>query len=155
MKFSPFSYYFRPSEFRSSRQQIVLETSGRCKVDKANNTYCRESKLSTYGVWRAFEGSLVVSRDRLCSQAIIFSTKRQESVYDAQPQFLMWLIVIFSEKLISNFKNDVFWDMALCRSYVNRRFGGTCIYTSSTLRHIPEDGILHSHRCESLKSYNF
>jgi hypothetical protein len=25
---------------------------------------------------------------------------------------------------------------------------------SSTQRHIPEDNILHSHRCESLKSYN-
>jgi hypothetical protein len=24
-----------------------------------------------------------------------------------------------------NLKNVVFWDVALCRSYVNRRFGGT------------------------------
>jgi hypothetical protein len=29
------------------------------------------------------------------------------------------------------------------------------IHTRSTRRHIPEDGILHSHRRENLKSYNF
>jgi hypothetical protein len=28
------------------------------------------------------------------------------------------------------------------------------LYTRSTRRHIPEDGILHSHRRENLKSYN-
>jgi hypothetical protein len=27
------------------------------------------------------------------------------------------------------------------------------VHTRSTQRHIPEDGILHSHRCDSLKSY--
>jgi hypothetical protein len=26
-------------------------------------------------------------------------------------------------------------------------------FTRATRRHIPEDGILHSHRCENLKSY--
>jgi hypothetical protein len=30
---------------------------------------------------------------------------------------------------------------------------GTLAHTKSTLRRIPEDGILHSHRRESLKSY--
>jgi hypothetical protein len=29
----------------------------------------------------------------------------------------------------------------------------TSVHTRSTHRHIPEDGILHSHRCENLKSY--
>jgi hypothetical protein len=29
----------------------------------------------------------------------------------------------------------------------------TSVNTRSTRRHIPEDGILHSHRCENLKSY--
>jgi hypothetical protein len=29
------------------------------------------------------------------------------------------------------------------------------VNTRSTLRHISEDGILHSHRCENLKSYIF
>jgi hypothetical protein len=29
----------------------------------------------------------------------------------------------------------------------------TSVNTRSTQRHIPEDDILHSHRCESLKSY--
>jgi hypothetical protein len=50
-------------------------------------------------------------------------------------------------------KNVVFWDVALCRSYVNRRFGGTSVDARSAQPHIPEDDVLHSHRCESLKSY--
>jgi hypothetical protein len=50
-------------------------------------------------------------------------------------------------------KNAVFWDMASCRYCVNRRFGGTLVHTISTLVHIPEDGILHSHQRENLKSY--
>jgi hypothetical protein len=72
-------------------------------------------------------------------------------------------------------KNTVFWDVALCSSCVNRRFGdkyrlhlqgrkirqrGTSVSrllqtaaTRSTRRYIPEDGILHSHRCENLVSY--
>jgi hypothetical protein len=33
------------------------------------------------------------------------------------------------------------------------RSSETSIYTRSTLRHIPEDGILHSHRYEKLKHY--
>jgi hypothetical protein len=69
-------------------------------------------------------------------------------------------------------KNAVFWDVALCRSCVNRRFGGTwlqppahagsslanfstmkmeaicssetSVHTRSTQRHISEDGILQS-----------
>jgi hypothetical protein len=31
----------------------------------------------------------------------------------------------------------------------------TSVHTRSTRRHIPEHSILHSHRCENLKSYNF
>jgi hypothetical protein len=89
-------------------------------------------------------------------------------------------------------KNAVFWDVAPCKSCVNRRFGrmyrlhpllgwwfslqppahdgssladfstlkmevicssATSVYTRSTRRHIPEDGILHTHRRENLKSY--
>jgi hypothetical protein len=85
-------------------------------------------------------------------------------------------------------KNVVFWDVALRRSCVNRRFGGTyrlhlqgrkirerrtsvarrlqstlkmeairssetSVNTRPTQRHIPENDILHSHRCESLRSY--
>jgi hypothetical protein len=33
------------------------------------------------------------------------------------------------------------------------RSSGTLVNARSTQRHIPEDDILHSHRCESLKSY--
>jgi hypothetical protein len=33
------------------------------------------------------------------------------------------------------------------------RSSETLVYTISTRRHIPEDGILHSHRRENLKSY--
>jgi hypothetical protein len=96
---------------------------------------------------------------------------------------------ICSNGICINLKNAVFWDVALCRSCVNRRFGGsyrlhlqcrnnpptrnqleqvtadcslkmeairsseTSVHTRSTQRHIPDDGILHSHRCENLKSY--
>jgi hypothetical protein len=41
-------------------------------------------------------------------------------------------------------KNAVFWDVAPCRSCVNRRFGGTSVHTTFTRRHIPEDGILRN-----------
>jgi hypothetical protein len=43
--------------------------------------------------------------------------------------------------------------VAPCRSCVNRRSLETSVHTRSTRRHIPEDGILYSHRCENLKSY--
>jgi hypothetical protein len=39
-------------------------------------------------------------------------------------------------------KNAVLWDVAPCRYCVNRRFGGTLVYTMSIWRHIPEDDIL-------------
>jgi hypothetical protein len=35
------------------------------------------------------------------------------------------------------------------------RSSETSVHTRSTQRHIPEDGILHSHRCENLKSFKF
>jgi hypothetical protein len=73
-------------------------------------------------------------------------------------------------------KNAVFWDVAPYTSCVNRCFKGmhglhlqgrknprariqleqvaaATVHTRSTRRHIPEDGILHSHRRENLKSY--
>jgi hypothetical protein len=34
------------------------------------------------------------------------------------------------------------------------RSSESSVHTRSTPRHIPEDAILHSHRCENLKSYN-
>jgi hypothetical protein len=33
------------------------------------------------------------------------------------------------------------------------RSSETSVHTRFTRRHIPENGILHSHRCENLKSY--
>jgi hypothetical protein len=50
-------------------------------------------------------------------------------------------------------KNAVIRGVASCRSCVNRRFGGTSVYTRSTWRHIPEYDILRSHCRENLKSY--
>jgi hypothetical protein len=65
-------------------------------------------------------------------------------------------------------KNAVFWDVAPCRSCVNRRFGGTyrLHLQSRKIRErgtsvsrwlhtadIQEDGILYSQRRENLKSY--
>jgi hypothetical protein len=58
-----------------------------------------------------------------------------------------------SFELEYSLRMSIFLDVAPCRSGVNRRFGGTSIHTRTTRRHIPEDGILHSHRCENLKSY--
>jgi hypothetical protein len=40
-------------------------------------------------------------------------------------------------------KNAVFWDVAPCRSCVNRRSSETSVYIRSTWRHVPEDGILY------------
>jgi hypothetical protein len=40
-------------------------------------------------------------------------------------------------------KNAVFWDVALCRSYVKWRSSETSVHTRCTRRRIPEDGILH------------
>jgi hypothetical protein len=56
-----------------------------------------------------------------------------------------------------NIKHAVFWDVAPCRYYeLNGRSSETSVqFTISTWRHIPEDGILHSHRCGNLKSYTF
>jgi hypothetical protein len=52
-------------------------------------------------------------------------------------------------------KNVVFWDVVLCSSGVNRRFGGTyrLHLQGRKSESEEEDDILHSHRCESLKSY--
>jgi hypothetical protein len=71
-------------------------------------------------------------------------------------------------------KTTIFWDITASSSFsVNRRFGGTYrlhlqgrrnkfskkpsskeVDTQrTTRRYIPEDGTLHNHRCENLKSY--
>jgi hypothetical protein len=47
------------------------------------------------------------------------------------------------------FKKAVFWDVTLCGSCKNRRFGETLVLTRSTRRNIPDVGILHSHRRET------
>jgi hypothetical protein len=87
-----------------------------------------------------------------------------------------WWTVLQSR---SSLKIAVFWDVAPCRSCVNRRFGETYRHLShwflargffytedggdTFLRNVgwhklytesqSKNGILHSHRCENLKSY--
>jgi hypothetical protein len=41
----------------------------------------------------------------------------------------------------------------VCGSCKNRHPTETSLLTTTTRRNIPEDSILHSHRCENLKSY--
>jgi hypothetical protein len=58
-------------------------------------------------------------------------------------------------ELVSDYtlKNAVVWDVTPCVSCKNRCFGGTLVLTRATGHNIPEDGILHSHHSENLKSY--
>jgi hypothetical protein len=48
---------------------------------------------------------------------------------------------------------DVFYDVASCKSCENRHSSETSVLSRSAPGHIPEDGILHSHRRENLNSY--
>jgi hypothetical protein len=50
-------------------------------------------------------------------------------------------------------KDAVFWDVTQRGSCKNQHFRGMSVLTRGTWRHIPEDGILHNHRCENLKYY--
>jgi hypothetical protein len=51
-------------------------------------------------------------------------------------------------------KNAVFWDVAPCRYGVNRRFGGTSLYTIYSRRHIPEDGIFHDKSSSGISHFS-
>jgi hypothetical protein len=86
---------------------------------------------------------------------------------------------MFEELQVSINKSTVFWDLTRCSPLsVNRRFGGTyrlhlhgrknklsnkpawkhvasSDFQRTTRRYISEDGTLHNHRCENLKSYKF
>jgi hypothetical protein len=91
---------------------------------------------------------------------------------------LFWNVLSIDKTTTS--ENAVFWDVTRCRSCMNRRFelslqppahagsshsdfstvkmiamisSETSVHTRSTLRHIPQDGILHRHRREILESY--
>jgi hypothetical protein len=67
--------------------------------------------------------------------------------------YLMRLDTKCSDWLIRRLKNAVFWDVTPCSSCKTRRSSETSVLTSAKLRNITEDGILHSHRRENLKSY--
>jgi hypothetical protein len=70
-------------------------------------------------------------------------------VRTASFQSLLTIIIIIDEGSIKETVEDV----ALGRSCMYRRFGGTSVHTRSTRRYIPEDSILQSHHCENFKSY--
>jgi hypothetical protein len=50
-------------------------------------------------------------------------------------------------------KNAIFWDVMPCGSCNNRHFihsSEISVLTRATWHNIPEDSIVHSHRCENL-----
>jgi hypothetical protein len=51
------------------------------------------------------------------------------------------------------------WLLSVCYFFYHEDGDDTCpetsVYNKPTRCHVPEDSILHSHRCENLKSYNF
>jgi hypothetical protein len=49
--------------------------------------------------------------------------------------------------------NAVFWDVPQCDSCKKRSSSEMSVLTWATLRDIPEDGILHGHSRENIKSY--
>jgi hypothetical protein len=68
--------------------------------------------------------------------------EREEYAYEWCEVRQIYHCVRFEVFTAVTITNIVFWDVALCRSCVNRRFGGTSVHTRSTPCHIPEDGIL-------------
>jgi hypothetical protein len=57
--------------------------------------------------------------------------------------------VCMQKKMIVSLKNAVCWDVMSCDS-----LEPTALLIRATRRHIPEDGILHTHRRENPKSYD-
>jgi hypothetical protein len=64
-------------------------------------------------------------------------TRESTGLFDKQ-----FVFVGFKVFTAVTMKNAIFWDVARCRSCVNRRFGGTPVHARSTWRHITEDGFL-------------
>jgi hypothetical protein len=58
-----------------------------------------------------------------------------------------------NKKIEQTQNNAVFCDVVPCGFNTNRRPSESSVFIRTTRRHIPEDGILHSHRRENLKSY--
>jgi hypothetical protein len=60
-----------------------------------------------------------------------------------------------SEQLLPAHAGSSFADISTLKMEAIRSSEASVYFTGSTRRHIPEDGILHSHRCENLKSYKY
>jgi hypothetical protein len=111
-------------------------------------SFCETWEFECKWMFR-LRGFKTIFLGRIRSSLTLWDQKLKSEVYppriltNGQVEICLNLCVRFEVLTAVTMKNAVFWDMAPCGSCVNRRFVGTSVYTISTRRHIPEDGILH------------
>jgi hypothetical protein len=103
-----------------------------------------DTRMPSSGMWRRV--NLVnwtdVSEERVAS---IFRVEKSAS---EEPSWAG-----SSSLLPPTHSGSSFADFSILKMGATRSSETSVQFTRSTRRHIPEDGILHSHRCENLKSY--